>query len=180
MTDRAAIQAAVDDLGLTVSRTFIPFSQSRNKDEKHRSLNWRVTVSKGGREILTTDYSAGIAHCPSYIKSVKALGGHNSVMRHEAIAFECEQGNEARPIGSGMLKGKSLEPDALDVLYSLVMDAGAIDHGNFESWAGDYGYDTDSRSAEKIYRDCLEIALKLRSAIGDEGLRVLQEAFQDF
>lgn len=68
----ASPQAAIDSLSLSVQSEFVPFSQSRNKDEKdengnpRRSLNWRVTLQRNGREILTTDYSAGIAHCPGY------------------------------------------------------------------------------------------------------------------
>lgn len=33
---------------------------------------------------------------------------------------------------------------------------------------------------ETIYRACLEIALKLRAAIGEAGLAALQNAFQDY
>jgi hypothetical protein len=66
--DRAAEIAA---LGLTVESRFVPFSQSRSKDESRATLNWRVTVKRHGRDVLTTDYSAGIAHCPGY-KASKA------------------------------------------------------------------------------------------------------------
>jgi hypothetical protein len=59
-------------------------------------------------------------------------------------------------------------------------DSEVIDHPNFESWASEIGYDADSRKAESIYRACLEIALKLRSALGDRGLKELREACQDY
>lgn len=65
--DRAAEIAA---LGLTVAAVFIPFSRSRNKDEKSPSLNWRVTIKRNGREIISTDYGAGYGHCPA--KATKA------------------------------------------------------------------------------------------------------------
>jgi hypothetical protein len=55
-----------------------------------------------------------------------------------------------------------------------------LDSGSFEEWAADYGFDTDSRKAETTYRACLDIALKLRNGIGEDGLRKLQEAFQDY
>jgi hypothetical protein len=48
------------------------------------------------------------------------------------------------------LKGK---PTAADVLLSLSMDiVGLKDSANFEDWAANYGYDSDSREAEKIFR----------------------------
>jgi hypothetical protein len=34
--------------------------------------------------------------------------------------------------------------------------------------------------AEAIYNACIDIALKLRSAIGESGLSELREAFQDY
>lgn len=48
------IDSALADLGLTVDSVFVPFSRSRNKGEKYKSLNWQVTVKRNGRNILTT------------------------------------------------------------------------------------------------------------------------------
>jgi hypothetical protein len=66
-------------------------------------------------------------------------------------------------------------PSLADVLGSLLLDASAIDHPTFESWAGDYGYSEDSRSAEAVYRACLAHALALRSALGDDVLSAMRE-----
>ena len=60
-----------------------------------------------------------------------------------------------------------IEPDKLDVINSLVMDASVLNSSSFEDWADEFGYDRDSRKAETIYRACLDIALKLRNAIGE-------------
>jgi hypothetical protein len=65
------------------------------------------------------------------------------------------------------------EPTAADVLSCLVMDADVLDHDCFDDWANEYGYDYDSRSAEKIYDLCLEQAPKVRAFLGDDF-----EAFQ--
>lgn len=177
MSDKAAIHATIEALGLTVSSRFIPLSQSRNKHEKHPTLNWEVTVSKNDRAILSTLYSAGSAHCPAYL--AKGLGHTNSIMRDAAIRYECEQGFASLHV-FGLKRGKPLMPDALDVLYSLAMDASVLDAGGFENWASDFGYDTDSRKAESVYRACLDIALKLRAALGDEGLNNLRNAFEGY
>lgn len=64
--------AAVAKHGLAIRAEFIPFSKSRNageKDEKgapRYSLNWLVTLTRNGRDIISTEYSAGMAHCPGY------------------------------------------------------------------------------------------------------------------
>jgi hypothetical protein len=178
-------------MGLTVTSEFIAFSKSRNANEKHPSLNWKVTLRKDGRAILTTDYSAGAAHCPAYKASVREMGGRDSIMRDAAIRFECESGfaavafdNANSPNGYQVrqlnAKGKSLQPNALDVIASLVMDSSVLDESSFEDWASSLGYDVDSRKAETMYRACLDIALKLRNGIGESGLSELREAFRDY
>lgn len=168
--------AAIAALGLTMETTFIPWSQSRNKSEDRCSLNWTVRLLRAGREVLTTDYNAGAAHCPSY----KQLD--NTAHRAQLVEWECENGRRAREFSGSIIgaSGKLILPAIEDVIYSLVSDAEAIDHATFEDWADSYGYDADSRKAEVVYRACLETALKLRSALGENGLAQLREAAQDY
>ena len=43
-------------------------------------------------------------------------------------------------------------PTAIDVLDCLASDAAGWDNApNFEDWCGEYGYDTDSRKAERTF-----------------------------
>ena len=84
---RGQITALMQREGLDITAIFVPWSKSRSavpmektgkvesltqakivtqKDLTARSLNWVVTLTRHGRAIVTTDYSAGIAHCPSY------------------------------------------------------------------------------------------------------------------
>jgi len=45
------------------------------------------------------------------------------------------------------------EPNAEDLMNCLGMDAAGYENAQgFEDWASEYGYDTDSRKAEKAYR----------------------------
>lgn len=182
---RAAIAATLESLKLTVESRFVPFSQSRNKAEKHKSLNWIVTVKRNGRDVLSTDYSAGVAHCPSYgVKVSPHWNRPAKYWRDEIVDFETESGFKARGFtswgGFTADKTKPIKPDPVDVLYSLTMDSGVLDYAGFEDWASEYGYDTDSRQAENVYHACLEIALKLRADIGEAGLETLKTAYQDF
>jgi hypothetical protein len=174
--------ATIERLGLTVASTFVPFSQSRNAKKKHKSLNWRVTLQKDGRDIITTDYSAGIAHCPAYKASVRRLGERDSIMRHEAIAQECE-GGRAVSVGEGtgfIFKHQDILPSACDVIYSLLADADVLNEFSYEDWAANTGYNPDSRKGEALYRAYLEIALKLRNGIGKAALAELREAFAEY
>lgn len=186
---RETAQAAVDALGLKVRAEFVPFSRSRNanaKDDrgnKRRSLNWRVTLvrvhgagNEAGRDILTTDYSAGVAHCPSYKQGARWTLDYTALIDHEI-----ETGRRAKlQTFGGVFSGPAILPDSLDVIASLVMDSSVLDESTFEDWADSLGYDVDSRKAESIYRACIEIALQLRNGIGESGLATLRDAFQDY
>jgi hypothetical protein len=173
----ATLIAAIAKHGLTIRAEFVALSKSRSAKEKYPSLNWRVTLCKEARDILTTDYSAGSAHCPAYKRK-------DAYRKEEMIAHECEHGFRARIFEShGMItsdRKTPLLPAAHDVIHSLLLDSDVIDHPTFETWASEFGYDSDSRSAEKTYRACLEIALKLRNGVGESVLAELRSASEDY
>lgn len=184
---KETILAAAAELGLTMSAEFVPLSKSRNANEtmpdskrKRRSLNWKVTIKRNGVAFLLTDYSAGEAHCPAYKLSTKGARGVSPSDKYRTIARECEEGKAMTIRPWGEHGGAAIMPDFADVLYSLSMDSDVLDAGGFEGWALELGYDIDSRKAEETYKACLEIALKMRSAIGDAGLIVLRTACQDY
>lgn len=65
-------------------------------------------------------------------------------------------------------------PTIGDVLSSLSSDVSTvIDSRGFEDWAGDLGYDTDSRKAERTYNAVLAQVDELRELLGDDFLDVL-------
>lgn len=182
--EKQEILDVIAKMGLTVTAKFVPFSHSRNKAEKTPSLNWIVTVLRNGREVLATEYSAGMGH--SYNKATPKTW-NRSVKEYRAAvcAVECETGFSAMQFYSWASditpnKKAPILPDTADVFYSLIMDSSVLDSGTFEDWAADFGYDSDSRKGESIYRTCLEIALKLRNGIGESGLSLLRETFQDY
>lgn len=71
-------------------------------------------------------------------------------------------------------------PKLADVLHSLHSDAIGADCETFESWAGSYGYDTDSRKAESIYRACVAITGHMRQLFTPEELDQLDTLFSDY
>lgn len=179
------LEAIAARVRLTMDSTFVPFSQSRHAapgadGKPWRSLNWRVTLKRDGREVLTTDYAQGEAHAPAAQVKPPALQATDKHIRERCIAFECETGRVARYMfgSDGMAPGiKPIPaPSIGDVLYSLARDADVLDAGGFESWAADLGYDPDSRKAEATYNQCVEIATKLRAALGEPTLAELQLA----
>ena len=61
------------------------------------------------------------------------------------------------------------EPTAADVLDCLASDTSGYHSagGTFEAWAAEYGYDEDSRKAERIFRAVERQAGALRHLLGD-------------
>lgn len=174
-TPKQKITQTMADLGLTISAEFVPWSKSRNAKPNagstDRSLNWKVSVRHNDREILNVDYAAGIANCPSYKSNARLTVDYVA-----ALTFETEHGRR----NTGAVRGNVITPELADVMASLILDSSAIDHTTFESWAGEFGYDTDSRKAEAIYRACLQEGLALRNSVGEAGLAKLREAAQDY
>lgn len=184
------IGAICNRVGVTMESTFVPFSQSRNakpaagRPEPWRSLNWRVTIKRHGREILSTDYAQGEGHAPAYKRKLKATTRYDQAMKNRAISHEIETGR-AHEFGEGMLFGADgtrdtrkpiPAPSIGEVLQSLARDSDVLDAGGFEDWAAEYGYEVDSRSAEAIYRACIEIATKLRAGLGPHLLAEIRLA----
>lgn len=173
MTPKETILAKLAELHISMTSEFVPYSKSRGakKDAKtsERTLNWEITILVRDKPILTTEYSAGIAHCPSFKNDVV----HLTV--DLAIALNAETNT-----GMAFSTRKPILPDIVNVVYSLMLDSEAINSPSFEAWAQECGYDEDSRKAEKCYQECLKIGLALRAALGDAGLASLSEACQGY
>lgn len=189
-TERAT--EACKALGLSLKADFVPFSQSRNADTKDKhgnaifSLNWRVSLrkddSRGPVAFLLTDYMQGMGHASS--AKLRPWPSKNNT--RSADAFIAERGLDIliRGEGSSQFWTETTKPipapTLIDVVYSLLSDSDVLSCSGFEDWASNLGYDTDSREAEKIYKACLEIGLKLQAVLGHKALEALREAFQDY
>jgi hypothetical protein len=67
--------------------------------------------------------------------------------------------------GSAHTKPPTLE----DVLDCIASDAnGFEDENDFETWCSNYGYDTDSRKAEKTFKFIERQATQLKAKLGND------------
>jgi hypothetical protein len=207
---RAKVKQLMDEWKMNIIIDFVPQSKSRNAGKKDPQLNWVVRMGRladlGKTWTLVTDYSQGI-HAPGY---EFAGGRIQEGWRKRYFAIVAEQGEYVKKIpklgngvtdfysvvgddgkfafhGSASLLKRSKDgvlplpkPHVGDVLYSLIMDSDALDYSSFEEWTDNLGYDPDSRSAEKIYKSCMEIALKMRSLFGEERLSELRTLFENY
>lgn len=66
---------------------------------------------------------------------------------------------------AGTLAG---EPEVDTVMQCLFLDSSFVEDSDFESWCRELGYDTDSRTAEQLYKKCVKQAEKLHRFLGDD------------
>lgn len=72
------------------------------------------------------------------------------------------------------------EPRVCDVLNCLASDASGVENARgFMDWACEYGYDIDSRAAERTYRTVQRQAQKLRRFMGNAYTALLWETERD-
>jgi len=70
----------------------------------------------------------------------------------------------------GVAISEAPEDRPADVVSSLLMDAQAGEE-SFEDFCGNFGYDVDSRKAERIYHACQRAGRKVRRVFGDDFAR---------
>lgn len=65
--------------------------------------------------------------------------------------------NPTMHVTYSMGPGTDGKPKLADVLECIALDVSGFENSsNFEDWCSEYGYDTDSRKAERIYRSVSE------------------------
>ena len=109
----------------------------------HNQGNWDCDGWSFIIKDQTFDYFTGFGH-REIVRGFKALNLPNA--RHVRGNWEASQ---------------VIQPPIAGVLYSLILDGSAC-HESFASWCDNFGLDTDSRKALKIYEQCQEGFDKLR------------------
>ena len=126
-------------------------------------------VNIGG---TTIEYSLGIGHAKMERfkgKEDTGLMAYKFNMPAE-WRYALEHINNGRQLNDKMLVsnvacrvGRDIKPDVSEVVANACRDFyNANEAGDFESWCGEFGYDSDSRKAESIYRQCIETNGKLK------------------
>ena len=110
-------------------------------------------------------------------KTVKTF--HNPYMEdgHNMDHWSCVIRNAKRRMTVIFSKGlghKGAPPTLEDVLDCLISDASGIENNtSFEEWCRNYGYDTDSRKAERTYRVITRQARQLKRVLGNDHYKLL-------
>lgn len=72
------------------------------------------------------------------------------------------------------------EPQGADVLYSILSDHDSAAECSFSEWCAEYGYDTDSLKASRMYRACKRISASLARLFTASELADLSELFEGY
>lgn len=179
MSELSDAIAALPEGTIKYEATFVPYSKVPAERRKvwggeeggkpRLFLSWKVTIN--GEEF---DYSAGIGHISNSELRKAAMKSGWTIYEKEAITEWVE--GRYLPITNSVLGARPFvkssnpnhyqaPPDLADVLSGLLMDSSALTE-KFEDWADNFGYDKDSRAAEKIYNACVDNSRKLMKALG--------------
>ena len=90
-------------------------------------------------------------------------------------ACKIKAGRSQLTVAFSMGSGLSGEPKLADVLDCLASDASGVENcaGKFDDWCGEYGYDTDSRKAERTFNICKRQAANLKRLLGPSAYETL-------
>jgi hypothetical protein len=126
---------------------------------------------------ITFDFMGGdfVAE-PSDIKGGKPWEHY----RYE-VKFYRGDGPVVRYLSSPWKQGTAIsdDPNPTAVLWSLTLDL-ADEDTTFEEWCANYGYDEDSRRAEKLFLTCKEQSANVRRFFTASEIAELQTVLADY
>jgi hypothetical protein len=112
-------------------------------------------------------------------------------IRHAIAEFDAGRLGAMEDVGSccvyerderHCIAGSMFSRESLDKIHEECLnDSTSVEElVNLFDVESECGFNSDSRKDEAIYKQCLEIGLKLRLMVGDVKLKELREAAQDY
>lgn len=153
-------------------------------DDDWPHIAYVVSLMLNGKVVLNTPYKMGVGHVkwPKTFEQIPR-GGDVPVfntLRHNPGA-QLKNKLEHATAAALLARLQKVTPSLCDVMHSLITDGEAFFNAqSFEDWASDFGYDSDSRSAEAIYRACDSIGRKLAQGIPKGTLDKVREILADY
>ena len=144
-----------------------------------------------------TDGKASFWHCLEYEVRIKRETGGGcgwpyrmGLGNFQQIQHQVGETDSSKPLPQWkrdeieyLLEFVELEgaPTLPDVLFSLLSDGSAFFDGvGFEEWCSEYGYNEDSRTAERIFNECEQTGESLSRIFTPAEIQELREAFQNY
>lgn len=90
-----------------------------------------------------------------------------------------QRGKEEMTVHYSMGPAHQETPNESDIFNCLLSDSQDVD-GTFEDWADMFGYDADSRKAERTFKACQQTLTDLQRLFNRSELSDLREIFSDY
>lgn len=159
------------------------------KEPWHHFL-WEVTLTRdlGARlGVFTTEYRLGLAYC-SRGREGDGKARHRTGKIATTQPVTSAIARALKPYGATISDVEGFvyptPPSLESMLQSLQSDAQSGEYLLFEDFASEFGYDTDSRAAEAIWRKCQDVRGRLQKFFsgswvpgGDKGAVQMWDAF---
>lgn len=165
-------QSALDFLNLTkteFSAKYLKYDKHFDTDKEKRDI-YEITIKRGGRSYIF-----------QFGQSLNCTGEYIA-KRHSKIYLENTVGQiaftekEYRRLGSFYRMEVEKNPNyRAPTTYDVLACLTKYDPGTFENFCGEYGYDTDSRSAEKTYNAVVNEWQNIAMLFNDNELEQLIE-----
>lgn len=137
-------------------------------DWNDTAYHFKVTI-KHGNATHELFYSMGCGHSTYKARKGRSIyaqrNGHGFGVRQ----WEIDQYKKSSHKNASIWIVKNTKPKAPDVasvVDSLRCDSDVLNYSTFEDWADCFGYETDSRKAEKTYQACIQSAVQVRALFG--------------
>lgn len=139
-------------------------------DDKEKRLVFQFTIARGTRSYTST-------FGQSTFESERQLV-RDKTINPRSVAYKEALEQAARKIETAALHSDPIPYLVYPTAYDLLSCLQQHDPGTFEDFCSEYGYDTDSRKAEKTYNACREQYLGLAALYNNEEMQQLQEIDQ--
>ena len=124
--------------------------------QHHHMDKWSVSFHFG-KNVMTLDYWTGLGH--RRIRDTKT----GKQVRYQEPWGGVKTLHDAEIQASA----KPFPPEIADVMDCIISDAQGFENSpHFEDWASEYGYDTDSRTAEKTFNAVSHQTNRLKKFLG--------------
>lgn len=161
-----------EKFGIEYECKFLKNDYHFDNDKSTRDI-YEITLKRGTRD-YTFNFGQSLMDSQYYQDSIKertyTLNGQNRTGNY--IIHDISKFIKAFPDGGSqklkLVKGK--EPELYDILTCLTK----YEVGTFEDFCSEFGYDEDSRSAEKTYNAVVKEYESMCRLFSDEELEVLQ------
>ena len=166
------LETFIKDNSLVMTTVEVPENPHMNgMPNKSRHFHCTISQKLGGGTTMQTYFSVGSGIVEHWVSEHGTrswdAGGLNRQQynknRRTIAAQEFFEANAKRYPG----------PELADVLNCLASDSASVEQSDFEDWAADLGYDSDSRKALETYQICEKQAKKLRHLVGSQAFEEL-------